>query len=82
MRCVGVRGDAWSVMLSPCNTHDEVMMTLGNGACKFPAPGIDTTNTCTQLELSMCYTAMAAWECVWGISLLRVGAFPTVVTAD
>ena len=21
VRCVGVRGDAWSVMLSPCNTH-------------------------------------------------------------
>ena len=20
VRCVGVRGDAWSVMLSPCNT--------------------------------------------------------------
>ena len=23
MRCVGVRGDAWSVMLSPCNTHTK-----------------------------------------------------------
>ena len=21
VRCVGVRGDAWSVMLSPCNTE-------------------------------------------------------------
>ena len=34
VRCVGVRGDAWSVMLSPCNTSvHEVALAVLLGEC-------------------------------------------------
>ena len=30
VRCAGVRGNAWSVMLSPCNTSSVLVMTIAS----------------------------------------------------
>ena len=63
VRCVGVRGDAWSVMLSPCNTlspcyeykHAHLYMALLTG------PWPDTPrNDCG--NVSPCNTAVTCWH--------------------
>ena len=37
VRCVGVRGDAWSVLLSPCNTVVVVLRNHRRSRWRFPS---------------------------------------------
>ena len=46
VRCVGVRGDTWSVMLSPCNTPT---ITTNMHTTSTPNPGC-TTQPCVVLS--------------------------------
>ena len=55
VRCVGVRGDAWSVMLSPCNTIKPCVELQNTHQHSHPAHKRRPSGTHTA-ELAMCVT--------------------------
>ena len=61
VRCVGVRGDAWSVMLSPCNTENE------ERAKQYPGTSKNMFCPESVLSLGVCENRdgwLVAWGCV------------------